>query len=46
MLREGGIATLLSEAHEAKAGRVAKLMKAHSKPTSSTTFSKTARAAI
>jgi hypothetical protein len=46
LLREGEIATLLNEAHEAHAGRVAKATKAHAKPTSSAFFSKTARAAI
>ncbi len=37
---------LLSEAHEAQMGRVAKLTKAASVSASTTTFSKTARAAI
>jgi hypothetical protein len=46
LLTEGEIATLLNVAHEAQPGRVAKQMKAHSKPTSRTTFSKTTRAAI
>ena len=46
LLREGEIATLLNEAHEAHARRVAKQTKAHSKPTLSTPFSKTTRAAI
>ena len=45
-MRERKIATLLNEAHEALAGRVGKQIKANSKPTSSTTFSKTVRAAI
>ena len=46
LLREGEIGTLLNEAHEAHAGRVAKQTKVHSKSTSSTSFSKTATAAI
>ena len=41
LLKEGDIATLLLEAHEAQAGRVSKLFKASSIPSSSTTFSKT-----
>ena len=45
-MREGEIETLLSEAHEAQAGRVAKQTEAHSKSTSNSSFSKTARAAI
>ena len=46
LLREGEIATLLNEAHEARAGRVARQTKAHSRSSSSSTFSKTARVAI
>ena len=46
MLREGTISVLLTKAHEAQAGRVAKLTKAASTLASTTTFSKTARAAI
>ena len=46
MLREGKIETLLLEAHEAQAVRVAKQTEAHSKSTSNSSFSKTARAAI
>ena len=46
LLKEGKIATLLSEAHEAQVGRVAKQMKVASIPTSTTTFSKTTRDAI
>jgi hypothetical protein len=46
LLREGKISTLFSEAREAQAGRVAKQTKAASIPTSTTPFSKTARAAI
>jgi hypothetical protein len=46
LLREGDIATLLLEAHEARTGRVTKATKASSIPSSSTSFSKTTRAAI
>ena len=44
--REGEITTLLCEAHEAQTGRIAKQTKANSIPTSTSSFSKTARAAI
>jgi hypothetical protein len=44
--REGNIATLLLEAHEAQTIRVTKSTKASSIPSSSTSFSKTTRAAI
>jgi len=46
MLREGEVGTILNEAHEAHVGRVAKQTEAHSKSTSRTSFSKTARTAI
>ncbi len=46
MLREGKLSTLLTEAHEAQAERVAKVINAASTSASSSTFSKTARAAI
>jgi len=46
LLREGKIAILLSEAHEVRTGRVAKLTKAASVSASTTTFSKTTRATI
>jgi hypothetical protein len=46
LLREGEIGVLLNEAHEAQHGRVAKQTAAHSKSASSSSFSKTARAAI
>ena len=46
LFREGKIAMLLNEAHEAQAGRVARQIKAHSRSSSSSTFSKTTRAAI
>jgi len=46
LLKEGKIATLISEAHEAHVGRVVKKTKAVSIPTSTTSFSKTTRAAI
>ena len=46
MLKEGKIATLISEAHEAQVGRVMKQTKVVSIPTSTTTFSKTARASM
>ena len=46
LLREGKISVLLKEAHEAQVRRVAKLNKAASTSASTTTFSKTARAAI
>jgi hypothetical protein len=46
MLREGKIATLLGEAHEAQARRVSKQTKTASIPASTTTSSKTRRAAI
>jgi hypothetical protein len=46
LLREGKITVLLSEAHEAQMGRVAKLTKATSASTSTSNFSKRARAAI
>ena len=46
LLREGDIATLLLEAHEAQTGRVMKSTKASSISSSSTSFSKTARAPI
>ena len=44
LLKEGKIATMLSEAHEAQVGKVAKQIKTTSIPTSTTTFSKTTRA--
>ncbi len=46
MLRDGKIAVLLNETHEAQAGRCAKQTKAASIQASTTTFSKSARAAI
>jgi hypothetical protein len=46
MLKEGMIAVLVSEAHEAQTGRVAKVTKAASFSASTTTFSKKARATI
>jgi hypothetical protein len=46
LLKEGKIAILVSETHEAQVGRVAKQMKAASIPASTTNFSKTTRAAI
>ncbi len=46
LLRKGKVAILLREAHEAQAGRVSRQVKASSIPSSATTFSKTARAAI
>ena len=46
LLKEGKIMVLLNEAHEAHTGRIAKLTKAASVSASTTTFSKTARAAI
>ncbi len=46
LLREGDIATLLREAHEAQTGRGTKLTKASSIPSSFTPFSKTPRTAI
>ncbi len=46
MLREGNLSVLISEAHEAQTVRVAKSLKASSTSASSSTFSKTARAAI
>jgi len=46
MLREGEIATLINEAHEAQEGRVASQTKARSRSSSSSTVSKAARAAI
>jgi hypothetical protein len=46
LLREEEIKTLLLEAHEAQAGRAAKQTEAHSKSTSNSSFSKTARATI
>ena len=45
-MREGRITVMLTEAHEAHTGRFAKLTKAASTSASTTTFSKTARAAI
>jgi hypothetical protein len=44
--REGKISVMLTKAHEAQAGRVAKLTKATSTSASTTAFSKTARAVI
>jgi hypothetical protein len=46
LLREGDIETLLVEAHETQADRLAKQREAHSKSSASSSFSKTARAAI
>jgi hypothetical protein len=46
LLKEGNIAILLSKAHEAHVGRVAKQTKAASIPASTTIFFKIARAAI
>jgi hypothetical protein len=46
LLREGEIETLLLEAHEAQADRVVKQTEVHSKSTSNSSFSKTARATI
>ena len=46
LLREGKILVMLTEAHEVHAGQVAKLTKVASTSASTTTFSKTARAAI
>ena len=46
LLREGKIATLFSESHETQVARVAKQTKAASIPASTTTFSKSTRAAI
>ena len=46
LLKEGKIATLINEAHEAQVGQVVKQTKATSIPFSTTTFSKTTRAAI
>jgi hypothetical protein len=46
LLKEGKIATMISEAHESQLGRVMKQTKAVSIPTSTTTFSKKARATI
>ena len=45
-MKEGEIGTLLNEAHESQFGRVVKQTATHSKSTSNTSFSKTARAAI
>ncbi len=45
-MKEGKFVLLLNEAHEAQVGRVAKLTKAAFVSASTTTFSKTTRAAI
>ncbi len=46
LLREGNLKVLLTEAHEAQIERVAKVIKAASTSASTSSFSKTARAAI
>jgi hypothetical protein len=46
LLREGKLSVLLAEAHEAQTERVAKSLKASSTSASTSTFSKTAKAAI
>ncbi len=45
-MREGKLSVLLTEAHDAQTGRVAKALKASATSASSSTFSKTTRAAI